>query len=238
MRNTTFIYALFEGESVRYIGKANDPRRRFATHLRDSYASHKCTWVKGLLNKGTKPTMEIVDEVPISQWEFWEQHYMDLYRSWGFDLVNINDAGAGGSILSDAAKKKMSSRKGWKMTEEQRKKISDAKKGRKLSPEHAAAFASFWKGKNRTEEDISKKREAGKRRVINPESVAKMKATLTGRKLSEEHKIAIRKGGMGKKHTEETKAKMKGRIPTEEERIKMSDARKAWHAANKQKIEN
>ncbi len=32
--------------------------------------------------------MDIVAEVKYSEWEFWEQHYISLFKSFGFNLTN------------------------------------------------------------------------------------------------------------------------------------------------------
>jgi hypothetical protein len=39
--------------------------------------------------------LEILDEIPFSEWEFWEMHYISLYKSWGFNLVNGTKGGEG-----------------------------------------------------------------------------------------------------------------------------------------------
>lgn len=92
---TTFIYILIDPRSnqIRYVGKSNNPRKRLSAHLYDRGRTYKANWVQLLVKENFKPILEIIDEVPISEWEFWEQHYISLYRSWGFDLKNMTIGG-------------------------------------------------------------------------------------------------------------------------------------------------
>lgn len=72
---TTFIYSLAHPltDEIRYVGKANDIKDRFRSHLHAKDYSHKSSWVKSLKNDGLIPKIEILDEVPMSEWEFWEK---------------------------------------------------------------------------------------------------------------------------------------------------------------------
>lgn len=103
---TTFIYILIDPltNHVRYVGKANDPKERFKGHMKESLKknkddeiiqNHKINWINKLKIKNLSPVLEIVDEVLDSEWRFWETHYISLYKSWGFDLVNLTNGGDG-----------------------------------------------------------------------------------------------------------------------------------------------
>jgi hypothetical protein len=70
-----------------------------------------------LRKQGLKPIEEVIDEVPIEEWQFWEQHYISLYKSWGFNLVNWTIGGEGGGM------------KGKKHSAETRRKQSESRKG-------------------------------------------------------------------------------------------------------------
>lgn len=96
---TTFIYTMSDpitGE-VRYIGKANDIYSRFRGHLNEKrdIHTHKQRWIRQLRDRGLKPVIEIVDEVPIDEWRFWEHWWYLVFRSWGFSLVNSTSGGDG-----------------------------------------------------------------------------------------------------------------------------------------------
>lgn len=139
MKKTTFIYSLSDPISghVRYIGKSNNPKQRFTNghmvciHHKDK-KSKKRSWIKSLVDDGKKPKLDIIDEVDVSDWAFWERHYISLFKSWGFKLTNTTDGGEGGSGCSWNKGKKhtqetinkikerrrcQKSTKGWKMTE-------------------------------------------------------------------------------------------------------------------------
>lgn len=151
----SFIYSLeFPEGNVRYIGKTNDIKKRYRGHIDkvNTHVSHKNSWIKSLLSKGEVPIMNIVDTVPDKEWQFWEEHYIWLYRSFGFDLTNSTFGGDGASNLSQETKDKIRKsvlkcyengfepwnkgtkgivggwNKGIVRTEEQKKKISDTKK--------------------------------------------------------------------------------------------------------------
>jgi hypothetical protein len=78
---TTFIYYIEKNGSPIYVGKSNKPKQRLNT---DHYK-----------NFGKDINQYIIDEVLRSEWRFWEQFYIDLFRSWGFVLLQQKKAGGG-----------------------------------------------------------------------------------------------------------------------------------------------
>lgn len=96
---TVFIYAHncpITGRA-RYIGKSKAPRRRLKDHLlraREN-TSHQANWIRSLSARGLRPVLEILDEVPETEWQFWEREWIRLYKSLGFDLTNSTDGGEG-----------------------------------------------------------------------------------------------------------------------------------------------
>ncbi len=79
--NTTFIYYLEKDGYPIYIGKSNNPKQRLIS-------SHYKRFGKNI--KQYK-----IDEVLISEWRFWEQFYVDLFRSWDCNLQQQRKAGGG-----------------------------------------------------------------------------------------------------------------------------------------------
>ena len=79
-------------------------------------------------------TIVEIDNVNENEWEFWESHYIWLFRSWGFDLENKNFGGGGRES-------------GWESTPERNKKISQNRKGKGLGPNHKISEKN--KGKSR-----------------------------------------------------------------------------------------
>lgn len=96
---TIYIYLLIDPRNcfVKYVGQSLDAEKRYQSHI--SYFPKKNTkkssWIKSLKKKGLKPILEIIDEVSESEWQFWEQHYISLYKSWGFNLTNGDNGGRG-----------------------------------------------------------------------------------------------------------------------------------------------
>lgn len=112
---TGFVYSLnhpHTGEP-RYIGWSVNPYNRWYAHISDSEKSYKVSWMRALKKEGLLPIMQIIDEVPLSESAFWEQHYISLYRSWGFRLTNLTIGGDG--------------TKGYKWTKENIEKVKKSK---------------------------------------------------------------------------------------------------------------
>lgn len=159
----TYIYALIDprNECVRYIGKTNNPKYREYQHLhRVDGCHHKVNWIKSLLKENLKPEFFILDLVDDSEWQFWEGHYIHLYKSFGFYLTNASNGGESpvyGYKHSDEAKMKLSNFfKGRKLTDEHKKKISESGKGKQI-------------GKILSEETIEKIKIARSKQIITEE---------------------------------------------------------------------
>lgn len=108
---TVFIYALCEPgtRTVRYIGKADNPKKRLREHLCkvNDRANHRECWLFSLLSKGLKPEMIILREVPKTDWKMAEERYIRLARGCGMDLTNGTDGGDGCVENSPDTLKKM-----------------------------------------------------------------------------------------------------------------------------------
>jgi hypothetical protein len=109
---TTFIYELIDPRTneTRYIGKSNKPKDRYSQHLTEKYNSYKCNWVKQLRYLNLKPILNIIDEVPFIEWEFWEKFYISLYKTWEVNLTKLSKGGTGGieHITTEETKQKIS----------------------------------------------------------------------------------------------------------------------------------
>lgn len=186
MNDTGVIYSLncpITG-TPKYIGQTiRLPRERLASHLMVYKNNKRNSWIKGLLLKGTKPVMEIIDEVPISEISFWEMHYISLYKSWGFDLKNGTHGGEYGG----------------RPTVDTRLKLRLAKLGTKQTPETIAKRSASLKG-NKNGVGY-KKTEAQKLNSIanrkkfkhTEESKLKMSLSSKGKPKSDAHKLSLRK---------------------------------------------
>jgi hypothetical protein len=135
----TKIYALCDPEGdVRYIGKTVD-KDRFSKHLSDAKSNkddcktHRCRWIKSLLDRGEKPTMVKIGEYG-DDWAIYEKANIAFYRSisiHGKKLTNATDGGDGlsGHIYSEEHKQKLSLvRIGKKHTKESKRKVTESLK--------------------------------------------------------------------------------------------------------------
>lgn len=94
----TYIYILQEPDdnSVRYVGKSNNPKRRLQAHLsnKDKNNSYVNNWIKSLKAKGIKPIMSIIDETE-DDWQSLEMYWIEQFKVWGFNLTNCTKGGEG-----------------------------------------------------------------------------------------------------------------------------------------------
>ena len=76
-----YIYCLFDMNIPIYIGKTKNKLK-----IRES--QHK---------RRLKKDIKIfeLDYVYENEWKFWEEFYIELFKSWGFNLTNQNKAGGG-----------------------------------------------------------------------------------------------------------------------------------------------
>lgn len=85
---------------------------------------------------GNDITWFFIDEVEDSKWKFWEYHYINLFKSWGFNLENKNNGGGGPTKYSEEVRKIISEKKTgmkYNVTEVGRKGKSDKLTGIKRS---------------------------------------------------------------------------------------------------------
>lgn len=84
-------------EIPRYVGKTLNIKNRLSGHKRDKANTRKTAWIKSV--GASNLQIHQIDEVPENEWSFWEIHYISLFKSWGYSLVNSNDGGEGGNRL-------------------------------------------------------------------------------------------------------------------------------------------
>ena len=94
-RGLIAIYALVDPISKlpRYIGKSDNPPARFAQHFMRTYLdpsklTGKELWIQSLAVRNLAPEMHILKEVPESEGEIWEEHFIEHYRACGCSLLN------------------------------------------------------------------------------------------------------------------------------------------------------
>ena len=250
---TTFIYALNDPETgeCRYIGKADNPRKRFTAHLWSAgrKRSHLGCWITGLQSRNLSPVLEVLIEVPYSEWEFWEKEYIRIWRDvWHDKLTNLDSGGKDGKTGStpspetrmkrrmamlgkkhspEARAKMRAARLGRTVSPETRAKLRAVNLGKKHSPEHCAKIGMSHLGKKRSPEACAKISASQLGKEIPPESCARMSAAHLGKKLSAWHRERISTGKLGEKNH------WWGKKHSPESRSKMSASRKLWLAKQK-----
>ena len=87
-----FIYSLIDPRTneVKYIGRSKDPKNRLFTHINESRtrSSSKDLWIKELMQEGYVPELFVVDFF-YTELDKWEIFYIHLFKTWGFNLLNI-----------------------------------------------------------------------------------------------------------------------------------------------------
>jgi hypothetical protein len=87
---------------IRYIGKANDPKARMKTHIRESQRLSRPVnnWISKLIIDGMLPDMVVIQETTEETWEDDERRIITLYRSSG-RLLNLADGGVGPKMTTE-----------------------------------------------------------------------------------------------------------------------------------------
>lgn len=97
---TTYIYGLRDprDKMIHYIGKANSPKARLKQHMECEGANkYKNAWLADLVSCGLKPTIDILEAIPLSEWQEAECRWIAIGKSEQWPLTNINAGGGGGT---------------------------------------------------------------------------------------------------------------------------------------------
>jgi group I intron endonuclease len=132
IKEFTYIYGLSCPKTglIRYIGKSNDPKQRFSRHINEKNVTKKGSWIRSLINSGFIPNIEIIDKVPMCDWEFWEKSYIKLFKSFGANLLNMNEGGMSAMPSLETKLKQSRAKFGKIISLETREKIRMSNKGR------------------------------------------------------------------------------------------------------------
>ncbi|HUY80090.1 MAG TPA: GIY-YIG nuclease family protein [Ktedonobacterales bacterium] len=171
--STTFIYALIDprDQTIRYIGKSNDPQFRLIRHIRSRRIGKtiKNSWIISLISQGLLPVLQTIEEVPVEHWEERERYWIQYYREQGSPLTNGTDGGDGVH--------------GRKRTPEERQRISASLMGNKRPL-----------GTHASEQTRAKHSEDSRRTWANstPEQRAERGRKISAAKMGHEVSIATR----------------------------------------------
>lgn len=111
----TYIYTLSHPQTgeIRYVGKTTNLKRRTYQHFNIKVCKklgnrHLGNWLLSILNNNLKPKLEVLEECT-DNWIKCEQYWIEQFKHWGFDLLNITKGGEGfGHKHSEESKRKMS----------------------------------------------------------------------------------------------------------------------------------
>lgn len=168
----TYIYTLSHPETgeIRYVGKTTNLKRRAYQHFNIKICKklgnkHLGNWLLSILNSNLKPVLEIIEEC-IYNWVESEQYWIEQFKQWGFNLLNITKGGEGF---------------GHKHSKETIEKLKLSLTGRKLSKEHIDKIKTNFLGKKHSEETKKILSQKHKGKKMSKESIEKMKKTRTGK---------------------------------------------------------
>ena len=183
---TKIYHLLDEHGNIRNVGKTSrDLTLRLNEHIRDARSgtkNHRCNWIRSMLSKGLRPTIELQTEVSSDGCRA-EIAYIAYYKKMGVNLTNGTDGGEGTTGLIPVNKGKTGL---YHHTEETKRRIRDGGKGRIVS------------------EATREKTRATLTGVPRPEDVKrKIREKLTGRRLPEEHCRHIGDSKRGRTQSEE-----------------------------------
>lgn len=186
-----YIYTLEDPRSgeIRYVGWTVNPGRRRREHVgrarRGEDDTRKGRWVRKLDAGGVRPELVVIEAVPLEERESAEGRWIADLRSAGHRLTNMTDGGGGtpgfrhdpatvakfaakhrGFKFSDESRRRLSrARTGMKATPEQRRRMSEMRRGRKMPREAVEKTASAHRGRKRPPETCRKMVEAWVRRI-------------------------------------------------------------------------
>jgi hypothetical protein len=104
LKQTTsvFIYALCDPIEVKneyhiYIGKSDNPYRRYQSHISWNHKTKKSCWIHWLLKQNLKPDLQILEQCENEEsiWSAKERYWISFYRKCGYKVVNGTDGGEG-----------------------------------------------------------------------------------------------------------------------------------------------
>ena len=208
-------------DELRYVGwTCKSLKQRLYSHLyvKDKEKSRKSNWIRLLKRNGSKPTINLLQEVPLKDFAKAEMYWIDYFRKQGCNLTNATDGGEGtvGFSLKDfveerrflgyydtdkwknEAERLRSLRRNVPNTDEAKRKISEKLKGRIFTEEHKA----------KQSEGIKKSWIKRKEILIQKELGIYVEEVLTEQEMTKARKLA--------KRVEDRK--MKNSLITEEEK--------------------
>lgn len=181
----TYIYVLKcpTTGAVRYVGKCHDMKARLRQHNSEArlgeIKSHKCDWIRSVLNRGLKPVMCIDVEIQSGEdWKAIEVARIAHYRSIGCDLTNGTNGGDEPGWLTEEGRRVLSARASKTFgSEEGRVRQSELMRNLCSSEEWKAARTAAAKATRSTPEYKARMSARAKARWAEPGYREKFKAS-------------------------------------------------------------
>lgn len=182
-----------------YIGQTIHPRKRKRDFLNFNlkYGGNRIFNARKKYNKPEFWTYEILEKCDINLLNDREEYYINLYNAtdskYGYNTVEKGN-GSNGYRMSEEQRRKISiANKGRKWSEESKKKLSNKKKGIKVSEEERERLRKIATGRKHTEEwkkmmseKMSGENNPNRGRKATPEQIEKMRNARLGKKLKKE----------------------------------------------------
>ena len=100
-----YIYYLADPRNgeVKYVGRTVNLKSRLKNHLNKAKnkGTRRVNWITSLRSEGVKPSLIVVDKVPLGEGRFWEKFWISQFLVWGFDLLNYLGGKDGLSLVNE-----------------------------------------------------------------------------------------------------------------------------------------
>jgi group I intron endonuclease len=200
----------------KYIGSAKNFNLRFQAHLRELRRNkHHSIKLQRAWNKYGENSFvfEVIQEVAsLSDLLAVEQLHIDAHKSAtnkGYNACPNAGSKLGTKLRQESKDKIGNANRGYKHTEENKKRMSLLATGRKLSDAAREKVRKAVTGRKHTPESIEKMRVVQSGKKLSEAQKAILLACRLGSKLTNEHKEKLRVSSTGRKHTEEAKQKIR-----------------------------
>lgn len=168
-----------------YIGQSWDIKDRFRKyrHLQCEAQRKLFNSLKkyGWIDHDSSVILELKPDISQLWMNFWEQFFMDYYRSENVELLNLREAGSNGKASPETLIRMSLSNKGKKRTQETKNRISKSKE-----------FIS---------DEYRKNMSNAQRKIVTPERRAKLSAAHKGKVVSQSTKDKLSFMRTGIKHS-------------------------------------
>lgn len=181
------VYTLSDETGTRYVGQSRNAKRRRNWHIgaaRRNHPGHVYDWIRDLLARKMLPEVTVLEVCPAAEADSRESYWIARKREEGCALTNATVGGCGA--------------RGWRHTEDARRRIGLAHKGRQVSVETREKISRAHRGKKLTAEHKARIGRAGKGRVVSEATRQVQSLMMQGNQRAK-----------GCRRSEETRARMR-----------------------------